>query len=247
MSLSSPLCRTGRKKSLQSKIKALAPKDFKKYVEPFVGSGDVYFYLNINPDTPSVINDLDKEIATAFKILKSNPSIDNIDRFKDKSLEQVRAFVKQSHTSPVDKLAKIIYDLCATFAGAKSGSKIYKNPNIEPKLRKIPKYAEYMKNTKVLNQDYKSVIRSNDSKDTFFYLDPPYESSKGLYSNSVMNYNELANVLSKVKGKFILSLNDSANIRDIFKQFNIQGVTAGGVSNDGIGTGTRKEIIIKNY
>jgi site-specific DNA-adenine methylase len=81
-------------------------------------------------------------------------------------------------------LAKIIYDLCGTFGGKAQGSKIYKNPNIEPKLRKIPKYAEYMKNTKVLNQDYKSVIKSNDSKDTYFYLDPPYESSKGLYTKS---------------------------------------------------------------
>jgi len=44
MSLISPLCRTGRKKPLQSIIKALAPKDFKKYVEPFVGSGCVFLF-----------------------------------------------------------------------------------------------------------------------------------------------------------------------------------------------------------
>jgi len=247
MTLSSPLCRIGRKKPIQHIIMSVSPKQFNKYVEPFVGSGDIYFEMNLDPSIPAVINDLDTEIATAFKILKSNPSIDNIERFKNKSLEEVRSFMKQSHSSPIDKLAKIIYDLCATFGGKAQGSKIYKNPNIEPKLRKIPMYAEYMKNTKVLNQDYKSVIKSNDSKDTYFYLDPPYESSKGLYSKSEFNYEELANVLSNVKGKFVLSLNDSPNIRNIFKQFKIRGIRVEGGNNESIGEKTRKEVIIKNF
>lgn len=247
MTLSSPLCRVGRKKPIQHIIKSISPKQFNKYVEPFVGSGDIYFSMDLQ--TPAVINDLDSEIATAFKIIKSNPSTSdaNLDRFKDKSLEDVRNFMKQSHTSPIDKLAKIIYDLCATFGGKAQGSKIYKNPNIEPKLRKIPKFAEYMKNTKVLNQDYKSVIKSNDTENTYFYLDPPYESSKGLYSKSEFNYEELANVLSKVKGKFVLSLNDSPNIRNIFKQFKIRGIRVEGHGNDNVGAKTRQEVIIKNF
>lgn len=247
MSLVSPLCRVGRKKPIKYVIKNTAPKQFNKYVELFVGSGDIYFAMDLNPEIPAVINDLDKEIVSAFKILKSNPSIDNIDRFKDKSLEEIRSFMKQSHSSPIDKLAKIIYDLCATFGGKAKGSKIYMNPNIEPKLRKIPLYAEYMKNTKVLNQDYKSVIKSNDGKDTFFYLDPPYENSKVLYSKSDMDYEELAEVLSNIKGKFVLSLNDSPNIRNIFKQFKIRGISVEGGNNEDIGKKTRKEVIIKNF
>ena len=247
MTLSSPLCRIGRKKPIQHIIKSISPKQFNKYVEPFVGTGDIYFIMDLDQNIPAVINDLDSEISTAFKIIKSNPSVDNIERFKNKSLEDVRSFMKQSHTSPIDKLAKIIYDLCATFGGHAQGSKIYKNPNIEPKLRKIPMYAEYMKNTKVLNQDYKSVIKSNDSKDTFFYLDPPYESSKGLYAKSDFNYEELADVLSKVKGKFILSLNDSPNIRNLFKQFKIRGIRVEGGNEGSIGAKTRQEVIIKNF
>jgi DNA adenine methylase len=247
MTLSSPLCRIGRKKPIQYIIKSISPKQFNKYVEPFVGSGDIYFIMDLDQNIPAVINDLDSEISTAFKIIKSNPSVDNIERFKNKSLEDVRSFMKQSHSSPIDKLAKIIYDLCATFGGQAQGSKIYKNPDIEPKLRKIPKYAEYMKNTNVLNQDYKSVIKSNDSKDTYFYLDPPYESSKGLYAKSDFNYEELADVLSKVKGKFVLSLNDSPNIRNLFKQFKIRGIRVEGHNESSIGAKTRQEVIIKNF
>ena len=248
--LVSPLCRIGRKKPIKQVIKTMAPKQFNKYVEPFVGSGDIFFNMDLDPSIPAVINDLDKDIALAFKILKSNPSITNIERFKNKTVEQIRSFMKETHTSPIDKLAAIIYDLCATFSGAAQGTKIYHSPNIEPKLRKIPKYAEYLKNTRVLNQDYKSIIKSNDGKDTFFYLDPPYETSKEVYVKSEFNFQELADVLSKVKGKFILSLNDSPNIRNIFKDFNIRGITVegGGVNQKrAIGTKSRKEVIIKNF
>jgi len=246
MTLSSPFCRVGRKKPIQFVIERLAPKNYDTYVEPFVGSGDIYFKLNLSPTIKAVINDKDDMISNGFKILKSNPSIDNIDRFKSKSIEEITNFVKASHSSPIDKLAKIIYLLCGTFGSTGKG-KIYKSPNIETKLRKIPDYAEYMKNTKVLNQDYKSVILNNNTSNAFFFIDPPYEKSKDLYKDSIIDYEELAIVLSKVKGKFILTLNDSPDIRRIFNKFKIRGITLEAEGNKGVGSSSRKEVIIKNY
>jgi DNA adenine methylase len=62
-----------------------------------------------------------------------------------------------------------------------------------------------------------------------------------------LDYEELADVLSKVKGKFVLSLNDSPNIRNIFKQFKIRGIRVEGGNDKDIGEKTRKEVIIKNF
>jgi len=245
--LSSPLCRVGRKKPIQQRVVNKSPKVFNIYVEPFVGSGDIFFALNLDPTkVKSYINDKDTDVATAFKIMKSNPNISNIAKFKNMSLEQVRSFAKQSHTG-LDRLAQIIYKLCGTY-GSQGEGKIYKNPNIEPKLRKIPKYAEYLKNTTITSTDYKSLF-SHDSPNTFFYLDPPYEKSKGLYKSDVINYIEMANRLKKIKGKFLLSINDSREIRDIFKDFKISGlsVEGGGTEHSSIGKTTRKELFIKNY
>ena len=245
--LTSPLCRVGRKKPIQNKVISQSPKDFSIYVEPFVGSGDIFFAFNFDPDkVKSYINDKDIDIYTAFNIMKSNPSVSNIDKFKGLSLEQVRSFVKGSH-SGLDKLAQIIYKLCATF-GATGKGKIYNNPNIEPKLRKLPKYAEYLKNTTVSNKDYKSLF-SHDSPKTFFYLDPPYEKSKKLYKDAVIDYKQLADRLKKLKGKFLLSINDSAEIRETFKDFKISGISVKGGGQEGtnIGVKTRKELFIKNY
>lgn len=245
--LVSPLCRVGRKKPIQDKVVRLSPKDFTVYVEPFVGSGDIFFAMSLDPEkVKSYINDKDSDVATAFKIIKSNPNISNIAKFKDMSLEQVRSFVNGSH-SGLDRLAQIIFKLCGTFGGLGRG-KIYKNPNIEPKLRKMPLYAEYLKNTSISNSDYKSLF-SHDSANTFFYLDPPYEKSKGLYKDAVIDYKQMADRLKKLKGKFLLSINDSPEVRETFKDFKIMGlaVKGGGQAGTDIGTKIRKELFIKNY
>ena len=246
--LTSPLCRVGRKKQIQNSVISQSPKDFTIYVEPFVGSGDIFFAFNFDPDkVKSYINDKDIDIYTAFNIMKSNPSITNIDKFKGLSIEQIQTFVSKTYTNPVDKLARIIYLLCGTF-GSKGIGKIYKNPNIEPKLRKLPKYAEYLKNTTISNKDYKSLF-SHDSPNTFFYLDPPYEKSKRLYKDGVIDYKQMADKLKKLKGKFLLSINDSAEIREVFKDFKISGITVLGEDKgkSPVGGQNRKELFIKNY
>ena len=246
-SLTSPLCRVGRKKPIQDTIINKAPKDLKIYVEPFVGTGDIFFKMNLSPEIKSYINDKDTDVANAFKIMKRNPNVDNIDRFKNKSLTEIQTFVNASHTSPLDKLAKIIYKLCGTFGGLGKG-KIYKAPNIETKLRKMPKYAKYLKNTTITSADWTSTLK-HDTPNTFFFLDPPYEASKGLYKNPLIDYNKMADRLKRIKGKFILTLNDSPEIRKVFNDFNIRGISVRGGSSDNIdvGKGTRKEVIVSNY
>ena len=53
----------------------------------------------------------------------------------------------------------------------------------------------------------------------------------------------------KLKGKFLLSINDSAEIRETFKDFRIIGLSVQGAGREGsdIGTKVRKELFIKNY
>ena len=248
MVLSTPLCRVGTKKPIRQVIKNKAPSNFTTYIEPFVGGGSIYFFLDLDPDKiKSIINDKDTSIAQAFRILKANPATSDLNRFKSKTVAEVQSFVNKSQTSQIDKLAKIIYDLCGTFGGKGQGTKIYKNPNIEVKLKKIPQYAAYMKNTTVLNGNWKSAIK--DSPNTFIYLDPPYEKSKGLYKEAVVDFQDMAKYLKPLKSKWLLSVNDSAETREIFKGFKIRGISVegGGQETSDIGAKTRKELLVSNY
>ena len=138
---------------------------------------------------------------------------------------------------------------CGTY-GTTGKGKIYREHNPYNKFKNIDKQQERMKNTTILNQDYKTVIKKYDSSKTFFFLDPPYERSKDLYKEGTFNYEELNNILENVKGKFLLTLNDSSNIRTIFRNFNIKRIKVKGNRRGregGLGGGTRNELIITNY
>lgn len=80
-----------------------------------------------------------------------------------------------------------------------------------------------MANVVVENQDFETLIKHYDRTDTFFYLDPPYFSTESMYAVG-FNWDDhvrLKDTLSKIKGKFLLSYNDCAEIRDLYQGFNM--------------------------
>jgi len=69
---------------------------------------------------------------------------------------------------------------------------------------------------------YETILRKYDRDYVFFYLDPPYFNRPYYrYNFSERDYVELAERLAKLKGKFLLSLNDAPEMRQIFSDFNI--------------------------
>jgi len=68
-------------------------------------------------------------------------------------------------------------------------------------------YAERLENTEIECMDALEVIKARDSKTTFFYLDPPYiETNQGHYKGYAKeDFEKLLKLLSKIKGKFLLS------------------------------------------
>lgn len=68
-------------------------------------------------------------------------------------------------------------------------------------------YAKRLEQTQIECRDALDVIRLTDSKDTFFYIDPPYyNSNMGHYKGySKEEFEKLLKALSEIKGKFLLS------------------------------------------
>ena len=80
-----------------------------------------------------------------------------------------------------------------------------------------------MANVLVENQDFETLIKHYDRPDTFFYADPPYFSSEGMYEVG-FNWDDhvrLRDTLSNIKGKFLLSYNDCPEIRELYEGFTI--------------------------
>jgi len=94
---------------------------------------------------------------------------------------------------------------------------------------------------------YQEILRKYDRPDTFFYLDPPYFGLPYYKFNfKEADYVELAKLLNNLKGKFLLSLNDRPEVRELFKDFAISGLSLSYSAQMKTGL-TFSEVLISNY
>lgn len=80
-----------------------------------------------------------------------------------------------------------------------------------------------MANVVVENQDFETLIKHYDRPDSFFYADPPYFSSEGMYEVGFGwdDHVRLRDTLKSIKGKFLLSYNDCPEIRELYDGFSL--------------------------
>jgi len=117
-------------------------------------------------------------------------------------------------------------------------------------------YKKRMENTIIENKDYREIIKKYDSEDTLYYIDPMYEDHAADYnlpeeaeSNSPQ---VVAETVKNIKGKAIISINDSPNVRKAFSdpKFNIMEIcipyTTVRAGHDNYFK-CKKELIITNF
>ena len=190
----------GGKTKLINEIEMIFPyrhKDKFSYIEPFVGSGAIFFhvlnkYQNIDR---IIINDINTELINLYKTIKNNVEDlilllkeyediyfsfnDNI-KLKEYYYEQRNLF--NNVNDVLIKSALFIFLNKTCFNGLYRVNKNnnfnvpmgkYKNPNIcdEKKLLLISKQLE---NVIILNVDYHETVQYAD-RNSIFYLDPPYK------------------------------------------------------------------------
>lgn len=87
----------------------------------------------------------------------------------------------------------------------------------------IKKLERRMANVVVENQDFETLIHHYDRPDAFFYLDPPYFSTEGMYDVDFGwdDHVRLRDTLLDIKGKFLLSYNDCPEIRQLYEGFSM--------------------------
>jgi len=102
----------------------------------------------------------------------------------------------------------------------------------------------------VENMNYDLLIKRFDREGTFLYVDPPYYGCEDYYGDGIFSRDDFARlqaVLADIKGKFLMSINDKPDIRQIFKDFYIEEVqttylTAGANKKKRV-----TELLISNY
>lgn len=217
----------GGKTRLAKLIASLIP-EHEKYVEPFVGGGAVFFAKQSSEK--EVLNDLDGGIVASYRFLKSAT---------DGEVEAVRGMPMRFSTDDFEKIrTSEPSDIPATFHrfvyltrfsyGAARKSPITKDCanfglSIESLLDRIPKMRERLKGVEIMGADFRKVLTKHDGPETFFYLDPPYPDQQGELKTELTN-EAIAEAVKGLKGRFILSLPDTKDVRAAFKGLTIRPV-----------------------
>lgn len=234
--MKAPFGRIGGKSKIANLIIKMFPKDYKIYIEPFIGAGNVLFRI----PTPQsgvmpteIVNDLDKDIYHIFKILKSHGKWVNENINRNLTLGQFEKNKdKNDPLSKLENLKSSFFNRGKSFIERK------------PSKTNYAVYQDRLRDVIIKNKSFEKIIKKYDSKDSFFYLDPPYEiAEEGGYYKYHVTPEEIYNSIKNLKGKFLLSYNDSKHIRDIFKDFNIKKIKTYYTSSKK----EKIELLISNY
>jgi DNA adenine methylase len=226
-----PLSYIGGKNRLAKPIIAIFPKH-KTYVEAFAGGAQVFFHKE--PSPVEVLNDLDGEIFNFFRICQSH--YEELLRYMQFTLVSRRWFDLLRVTDPgtltdIQRAARLLYLLKNSFASMVWHPNyhwhVVQQPGFNP--ARLPQIIENahkrLERVQIECLPYDKILAHFDRPTTLFYLDPPYWGRK-LYRHNftTADFQKLEEHLRKVRGKFVLSLNDLPEVRAQFHRFKIQEV-----------------------
>jgi DNA adenine methylase len=227
-----PLAYIGGKNRLAKTIVSLIPKH-KTYVEPFFGGGQVFFHKEAS--AVEIINDLNDELVNFFRVCQSH--YEELVRYLNYMLQSRRWFELYKQTNPalltdIQKAARFFYLQKNAYGGLVNRQRykltVEQHPNYNPEriADLLAETHRRLQRVQIECLPYQEIMKRCDRKETFFYLDPPYW-DKYLYRFNFeeQDFLELQQILKKLKGRFILSLNDLPEVRKLFSDFRIQEVS----------------------
>lgn len=221
----------GKSKLARTLIERIERIPHHTYVEPFVGMGGVFLRRGFRPQQ-EVANDLNGEIVNLFRILQRHyPQLLDVMRFQVVSR---REFERLRQTDPagltdLERAARFLYLQRLAFGGKLQGV-FGVSPNHSPRfslgrLEPLLDAAHERLDGVVFEcLDWSEVISRYDSPATLFYLDPPYAGGEADYGKGMFAPEDLvrmARMLAGIDGAFVLSINDTPRMREVFGAFEV--------------------------
>lgn len=230
------------------------------YAEGFVGMGGVFLRREFRPKS-EIINDFSGDVANLFRVLQ-NHYVAFMDMLKWQvtsraEFERLLALPGERLTD-LQRAARFLYVQRTSFGGKVAGRNfgVTKTGPARFDVTKLGAVLEEvhsrLASVVIENLDYKAFIPRYDGPETLFYLDPPYYGCEGDYNDTGAlfareEFAHMAALLKDIKGRFILSLNDHPDVREIFKGFEIDAVAVKYTVGGGDKQGRFGEVLITNY
>jgi len=262
--LNSPFKWVGGKSRLRKSIIALIPPHT-CYVEPFAGAAWVLF--GKPPSDVEVINDIDGELISFFRVLKEKPE-ELIASFEWELVSRAEferlANQDTSKLTDVQRAHRFYYLIMAGWGGELNYPRFSTSITdgghgnrligaLKTLRQRIEPVHKRLSTVIIENLDWSECIDRYDRTSTVMYLDPPYPGNKCNYAHNMREWDDherLAERLSRARCKWILSSYDTSDIRSLFGEYSIvsvQSFSGMKAEKNGKDRTLNREVLITNF
>lgn len=223
-----PITYYGGKQKLVKELLPLIPK-YQLYIEPFMGGGALFFAKE--PSEAEIINDLNGNVTNFYRIVKTRfyelkQCIDGTLHSRATYYEALAIYNNPAGHDEVSR-AWAFWVVTNQGFGGKIGSWALGRDGktgktlLHKKQNFTEDYAKRLGVAQIESKNALAIIKQYDSKDAFFYLDPPYFNSDcGHYKGYIeKDYRKLLDALVTIKGKFLLSSYPSEILQEYVKKY----------------------------
>lgn len=247
----------GGKRNLAKRICAIiAATPHSSYAEPFVGMGGIFLRRAKRPRAEA-INDISGDVVTLFRCLAEHyPYLVDMLRFRVASRAEFERLLglDPERLTDLQRAVRFLYVQRLAFGGKVSGRNFgvanerpsrFDVGKLEPMLGEIH---DRLQSVVIERLPYGDFIRRYDRDGALFYLDPPYWACETDYGPDVFSRDDfaaLAQQLAGIKGKFLMSLNDTDGVRETFARFVLTSIDT--IYTLGAKSRPAHEVLISNY
>jgi DNA adenine methylase len=249
-----PLSYIGGKNRLAKKIISILP-EHTTYVEAFAGGAQVLFHKP--PSNVEVLNDLDFDIVNFFRVCQWH--YEELVRYLRYCLVSRKQHELHMATNPatltdIQRAGRFFYLQKNSFGGLILKQKFHygvtQPSNYNPaRIREIiERTHKRLERVQIESLPYEKILEKYDRPTTLFYLDPPYW-ERVLYkvNFSESDFRGLEQRLRAIQGKFLLSLDDRPEVRELFKKFRFDQVELAYTAKRNVKGNRTKELLIRNF
>jgi DNA adenine methylase len=261
-----PLLRwAGSKRLIIPKLKAYWNDDYKRYLEPFAGSAQLFF--SIDPKR-AILSDTNADLVNTYRTIQESPlkvyrKLENLPKGK-KNYYAIRSLDK-AKMGIIEQAARFIYlnRFCFNGLYRTNNAGVFNVPYSGYKTGDIPSWESFsesalkLSKAKFVCSDFEKVLANNLREGDFVYLDPPYAvSNRRIFKQynaqtfglaDLQRLSELTHHIDAIGANFVVSYAYCSEALNLFRDWNIQVIsTQRYISGFGKFRKRAKELLVSN-
>lgn len=252
----------GGKTQLLTELHKYVPKNFNKYIEPFIGGGAMFFSLNPHE---SIIADSNEELVITYSQVKEavESVIEHLETFEHSEdfFYNIRS-LDPNELEHSYRAARLIYLNKTCFNGL---YRVNKKGQFNVPYGKgkgsflngevLRNASEFLAETTIIKGDYLDILTEFATEDDFIFLDPPYYpvgkysdfkryTKEFFYHDNQVQLKQEFDRLVNMGCKVVLTNSDHEVILDLYSDYEIDIIETRRMISSNSKTRTGKDIIV---